>query len=106
MGMPTKQLAEILGFSATTLARKIRDHQTLDLRQGEIAIGLVRLVGQIEALQEPGDEQIDAAAWLANWILSPVSALGNALPADFLDTSTGQQMISQMLAAVVHGSYV
>jgi hypothetical protein len=71
---------EILKLSQATVNRKAARDEMLSLDEGERVIGMVKLIGQVEAMvQESGDpEGFDAAAWVARWLREPLPNTGRA----------------------------
>jgi putative toxin-antitoxin system antitoxin component (TIGR02293 family) len=96
-----------LQIPVATMNRKIRDNAQLSPAEGERVLGVGRLLGQLQAMvQESGNpEGFDAAAWLSEWLSSPVPALGGTRPLDLMDTMTGQALVSQTLAQMQSGAY-
>ena len=73
----------------------------------ERVVGLVKLVGQIEAMvEESGDpEGFDAPEWLSRWLREPLPALGGDRPINLLDTMEGQALVSRALAQMQSGAF-
>ena len=96
-----------LQIPVATMNRKIRDNAQLSSAEGERVLGVGRLLGQLQAMvQDSGNpEGFDAAAWLSEWLSSPVPALGGTRPLDLMDTMTGQVLVSQTLAQMQSGAY-
>lgn len=107
MGIPRDRLVTNLGMAPATVSRKVQQRQVLSPDQSERALGMARLVGQVQSMvSESGDpEGFDAAAWLANWLDGPLEALGGRKPAQLLDTSEGQAIVSNLLARMQSGAY-
>ncbi|QAU24822.1 DUF2384 domain-containing protein [Dyella sp. M7H15-1] len=120
-GMPAKvvktlaqdmklEQVELLGFMGVTKAtfnRRLQDQKPLDLPASERVLGVMRLVGQVEKMvQESGDpEGFDASAWIGHWLEQPLPALGGEPPSKYMDTSGGQELVSQLLAQAQSGAY-
>ena len=70
-------------------------------------VGLERLVAQVRIMvKESGNlDGFDPAKWLAQWLNEPVGALGGKKPADYMGTSKGQEIISNLLLQVQFGVY-
>ncbi|WP_151639016.1 MbcA/ParS/Xre antitoxin family protein [Noviherbaspirillum aerium] len=65
---------------------------------------LITLVRRM--VRESGNPaRFDAAAWVAEWVQRPLSALGGQTPANFLKTAEGRQVIKQLLASTQSGAY-
>ena len=57
-------------------------------------------------VDESGDpEGFDAAKWVSSWLERPLPALGNRTPAEFMDTSEGQQVVANLLASARSGVF-
>ena len=113
-GVPAERLIEIgeclhrsrewlfrtLKLPRSTMDHKIRQHERLSPEHSERVVGLERLIGQVQAMVEDTDATSDfnACRWVGQWLGRPVPALGDAKPADFMDTLQGQTMISRLLA--------
>lgn len=96
-----------LNLSPATINKKAKHDQALSPGESERVIGVVRLIGQLEALiQESGKpEGFDAVAWMSRWLVDPVPALGGARPIDLMDTMEGQALVSTTLAQIQSGAY-
>lgn len=105
--LPADRMAHLLGIPASTARRKARLDGVLAPDQGERVVGLQRLIGQVQAMvDEGGDpEGFDAGAWTSAWLNEPHPALGGAKPVEYLDTLTGQQILSDLLARNITGAY-
>jgi putative toxin-antitoxin system antitoxin component (TIGR02293 family) len=107
MSLPKERLLNTLGLASATVNRKIRTHQPLSADESSRVLGMARLVGQVEAMviESGNPEGFDAAAWLARWLERPLPALGGRKPAELMDTTEGQQLVSKILARVQSGAY-
>jgi putative toxin-antitoxin system antitoxin component (TIGR02293 family) len=96
-----------LNLSQATVNKKARQDQTLSPGESERVLGFSKLVGQLLAIvQESGNpEGFAAAAWMSNWLDSPVPALGGMVPINILDTMEGQALLSTTLAQAQSGAY-
>lgn len=96
-----------LDLPVATFNRKVKAGGTLSQAESERVIGFARLVGQVEAMVEEagGPQAFDAKAWLAGWLVTPVAALGGAMPLDLLGTMEGQALVSQVLGQMASGAY-
>lgn len=101
------RLLPTLGIAQATVSRKVREGKPLSTEDSERALGMARLIGQVEAMvQQSGvPTGFDAAKWLARWLQEPLPALGGRLPSSLMDTAEGQEMVSQMLARMQSGAY-
>jgi uncharacterized protein (DUF2384 family) len=84
-----------------------RDVSPLSSDDSECALGLARLVAQVESMvQESGDPTgFDAAQWIAQWLNEPMAALGGKQPAHLMDTAEGQAIVSNLVARMQSGAY-
>lgn len=107
MRMNRKNMYRILNLSRATVNRKKTEDVRLSSDNSDKVVGLAKLIGQVETIiEESGNpEGFDAAAWLAEWIARPLAALGNRMPEDFMGTSDGRELISQILARGQSGAY-
>jgi uncharacterized protein (DUF2384 family) len=107
---------QALDLPVATFNRKVKAGGTLSQAESERVIGFARLVGQVEAMIEDaggpamveesgGPKGFDAKAWLAGWLVTPVAALGGAVPLDLLGTMEGQALVSQVLSQMASGAY-
>ena len=96
-----------LKLSPATINKKAKQQQILSHGETERVIGIVRLVGQLEAMiQESGNpEGFDAAAWMARWRKEPLPAFGGVRPIDLIDTMEGQALVSTVLTQMQSGAY-
>ncbi len=96
-----------LNLSPATINKKAKQDQTLSADESERVLGVVKLVGQLEAMvQESGNpEGFDAAAWLSRWLRDPLPGFGGTRPVDLMDTMEGQALVSNTLARLQTGAY-
>jgi len=101
-----------LDLPVATFNRKVKAGERLSQAESERVIGFARLVGQVEAMMEDagveeagGAAGFDAQEWLAQWLTTPVPALGGARPIDLMGTMEGQGLVSQTLAQMSSGAY-
>jgi len=107
MNITKDRLLPTLGIAPATVSRKLREARPLSTDDSARALGMARLIGQVEAMvQASGDAQgFDAAVWLARWLGEPLAALNGAPPATLMDTAEGQAMVSNLLARMQSGAY-
>lgn len=107
MSIPREKLYATLGLARATANRKLQAGQPLSPDESERVLGLLRLVGQVEAIV--GDagraEPFSAAGWLAAWLDRPLAALGGRRPAELMDTGEGRELLSNLLARMQSGAY-
>lgn len=107
MHVPRERLYGWLGISRATANRKVRDDQTLSQDESERALGIARLVGQVQRIvSESGEpEGFDAARWTAQWLGEPNAALAGKAPGEFMDTADGRALVSGLVAQMQSGAY-
>lgn len=107
LGESRSKLYILLRIPRATAARKKSENARLSVDSSDRVVGFAKLIGQVETIiQESGNpEGFDAALWLKGWISRPLAALGNRRPEEFMDTSDGREMISQILARGQTGAY-
>lgn len=100
MSVSKEHLYGILALPRATTGRKIREGAMLSTDQAERVLGLERLIGQVAVMveQSGSPEGFNAARWVGDWLEQPISALGGAKPADYMDTREGQELLSRLLA--------
>ena len=96
-----------LKLSAATVNRKAAQGKALSLDESERVLGVVRLIGQVQAMVEESGvpKGFNAARWIARWLEEPLPALGRRRPLDFLDTMEGQALVADLLAQAQSGAY-
>lgn len=107
MGITKETLFKFLNLPKSTIDKKSVANQMLPIEQGERLLGMAKLVGQVESIvSESGNpDGFNAAKWVANWLEKPSPALGGEKPSAYLDTVSGQEMISDLLAKIQTGAY-
>jgi len=107
MELSQEKVFAYLALSAATINRKIKREERLSPDESARVLGLASLIGQVQAMVErSGDPAgFDAAKWVAEWIERPLPALGGEKPAAYLDTTTGQQMVADLVAKMESGAY-
>lgn len=107
MAMPKERLYAHLRIARSSISRKAREERSLSIDESARAIGLARLIGQVQSMvEESGNrEEFDAAKWTAEWLESPLPALGGRRPAEYMDTDAGQAIVSNLLARTTSGAY-
>lgn len=95
-----KVLIGYLGIRKGAFERRRRERTPLNSSDSEHLLGALGLVGQVQQMVELcGDpREFDPCHWTGHWISTPLPALGNRTPSEFLDTIAGQALISQLLS--------
>ncbi|WP_266170767.1 MbcA/ParS/Xre antitoxin family protein [Dyella subtropica] len=76
----------------------------MSVLQAERRLRLLEIV-QMVVLESGNLEDFDAAAWLDDWLRHPVPALSNNLPAEYLKSDEGCQVLIQLLGQMRSGAY-
>lgn len=107
MRMPKDKLILTLGLARSTIVRKKNEQKLLTSDESSRLLGISRLIGQVRSMvEQSGDaSQFDAAAWVANWLEKPLPALSGMKPAELMDTSEGQAIVSQVVSRIQSGAY-
>ncbi len=105
MGVSQTLICKMLGLSPSTISRKVSAGQRLSTTEGEIILGIGKLIGQIQViLEECGDpERFNPATWLSSWVLTPLPALQGEKPEKYLGSINGQQFLSTIIAKAING---
>ncbi len=110
MDLPSSRVFAMLRIPPATAARKTAAGAVVDGRSGLAAIGMIKLLGVAQGIvadsTAPEAEGFDTVKWLGQWIERPQPALGGRKPADYLDTPTGLQIVTQLLGAIQSGAYL
>lgn len=108
MGRSKASVANMLALAVSTVDRKAQKGERLSPEQSERVMGLVKLIGQVQAMvQQSGDAAgFNAAQWFSEWLDTPLPAIGGKRPATLMNTAEGQQLISRLLEAMRIGAYV
>ncbi len=97
LGITLEQLGNLLHTSHRNLQRK-DENELLDSYKSEKVLELSSLVSR-------GVEVIGNDEDFKEWLHSPILALGNRKPLDFLDTSFGIQMVLKVLGRLEMGVF-
>lgn len=107
MGVSQSTLCKMLGLSPSAISRKVKSGQHLSAMEGELVLGLGKLIGQLKALYNDSGEiqDFNTTTWLASWFQEPVPALGGIKPVKYLCSIAGQQYVGKLIRQAIHGSY-
>lgn len=107
MGQPRTLLVSQLGLPSSTVRRRAATQEKLSTEETSRVLGLARIIGQVQAMVEEsgGSPGFDAAHWVAQWMETPVPALGGSKPSEYMDTAEGQAVVSQLLSQMQSGAY-
>lgn len=107
MHVSRERLYTWLGIARATANRKVKADDVLSQDESERALGIARLVGQVQQIvNESGTpEGFDAAKWTAMWLEKPNRALGGKTAGEFMDTADGRALVSGLIARMQSGVY-
>ena len=102
-----ERLYSTIGVSRATANRAIKAECALNAADSEHAMGLARLVGQVEQIvQESGDpEGFDAGKWVADFLDSEQASLGGRRPAELMRNSDGRAVVATLVNQMQSGAY-
>lgn len=95
-GLSLAEWANYLNLSERTLLRYAKNDENLDKSTSERVI-------EIAMLQEKAIEVFGNLDIFNQWMNSPVRALGNTMPKEYLDSSFGIQILNSLLGRIEHG---
>lgn len=103
-------LTDSMGIARSTFTRKAKNHEVLSSGESAVALGLARIIGEIERiLAESGDpgqmETFDITGWVGTWLREPVPALGGRVPLEFMDNPYGQETVLQLIGQMQSGAF-
>lgn len=100
-------LFELIRVSRATANRARKANKALNPADSEQAMGMARLIGQVEQIvQESGDpEGFDAGRWVTEFLETEHPALGGRRPADLMHTSDGRAVVTTLVAQMQSGAY-
>lgn len=96
-----------LTLSRAAVAKSAARDAHLSQEASERLVGIAGLIGQVETMvRESGaSEGFNASHWFAEWVISPVPALGGVRPIECLDTWEGRAAVSDLLAQMQSSAY-
>lgn len=97
IGFSYEEMSALMHVSERTL-RRFDDSTHLNIEQSE------RMV-EIKKLYLFGTEVFDSLETFKQWIETPIMALGYQKPKQFLDTSLGIRMLTNLLGRILQGVY-
>jgi len=97
LGITMEQLSGLLHSSYRNIQRK-KDDDLLDTLKTEKVL-------ELASFAQRGIEVIGSKEYFAEWLQSPLPALNNKRPLDFLDTTFGIQMLNKVLGRLEYGVY-
>ena len=103
-----KSLAAYLGVTMYTMSRLLHtSHRNIQRKDEEEMLDTLNTekVLELAAFAQKGIDVIGSKAGFIEWLHSPLVALGNKAPVDYLDTSFGIQMVIKILGRLEQGVY-
>ncbi len=103
-----KSLAGYLGISMETISRLLHtSHRNIQRKDEEELLDTLKSekVLELAAFTQRGIEVIGSKAGFIEWLHSPLIALGNKAPVDYIDTSFGIAMVVKILGRLEQGVY-
>jgi putative toxin-antitoxin system antitoxin component (TIGR02293 family) len=103
-----KSLAAHLGISMETMSHLLHtSHRNIQRKDEEELLDTLKTekVLEMAAFAQRGIEVIGSKAGFIDWLHSPLTALGNKMPVDFIDTSFGIHMVTKILGRLEQGVY-
>lgn len=103
-----KSLADYLGITMETLSGLLHSsYRNIQRKDNDELLDTLKTekVLELAAFAQRGIEVIGDKESFAEWLHSPLVALGNKTPLDFLDTSFGIQMVTKILGRLEQGVY-
>jgi len=97
MGISLEEMSDILHVSERTL-RRYTDTSLLNTKQSERILELTKLYHY-------GEEVFGNLETFKTWMDSTIMALGEKRPKEFLDTSIGIKLITNILGRIEYGVY-
>jgi putative toxin-antitoxin system antitoxin component (TIGR02293 family) len=103
-----KSLAGHLGISMETMSSLLHtSHRNIQRKHEEALLDTLKTekVLELAGFAQRGIGVIGSKAGFIEWLHSPLVALGNKMPIDFLDTSFGIQVVTKILGRLEQGVY-
>jgi putative toxin-antitoxin system antitoxin component (TIGR02293 family) len=103
-----KSLADYLGITMETLSGLLHSsYRNIQRKDNDDLLDTLKTekVLELAAFAQRGIEVIGDKDSFAEWLHSPLTALGNKTPLDFLDTTFGIQMVTKLLGRLEQGVY-
>lgn len=97
VGVPTAELAEVVGITPSTLSRR-RKRGGFNKGESERILRIARIaLRAVEVLDGPDNAR--------KWLTEPARALGGEKPLQFADTEPGAREVERLLIRLEHGVY-
>lgn len=95
-GLSRTMVARFLHVTSRSLNRYLEENRTLDAAKSETVLRLI-------ALYQKGTDVFGSKATFNAWLGQPCLALGNHIPYNLMETSSGITLIDQELDRINHG---
>lgn len=99
LGLTVEELAQKIGISVATLARRRHDRAPLDPAHGDRVVRYARLFWLAAQLFDYRDETA------RDWLRRPARALGGETPLDYAETEPGAREVENLIGRLEHGVY-
>lgn len=99
LGLTVEALAQKIGISVATLARRRHDRAPLDPAHGDRVVRYARIYWQAAQLFDFREELA------RNWLRRPARALEGETPLDFAETEPGAREVENLIGRLEHGVY-
>lgn len=103
-----KSLSGYLGISMEVMSRLLHSsHRNIQRKDDNTLLDTLKTekVLELAALTQRGIEVTGSKDAFTEWLHTPLIALGNKTPLDFLDTSFGINMVTKLLGRLEQGVY-
>lgn len=98
LGLPMSRVAANVGLSRATLQRRKKNAELLTKAESDRVARLARLLAKaVEVLESKGQAR--------EWMKTPQSGLGGAVPLDYADTDVGAREVENLLGRIEHGVF-
>lgn len=98
-GLQKQVLSVLLGMDPRTIDNYRKQGRSFAALEGELLL-------KLDSLFDFGLEIFESNEDFRAWLSSPAFALNNRKPMDFLNTSTGVDLVEQALQRIMHGYVV
>jgi len=96
LDIPMKEISSVLHISQKTIERRISQKKPLDLITSDRLVQVARVFGRtVEVMGDKGRAKA--------WMFRPSFPLGNKIPFQLLDTTTGVDLVLDELGRIEHG---
>ena len=109
MGIGTVAFQRVVGIAKPTFTKKMKDRSRFGGTSAPAVVGVLDLISAVEDMlaaekDNPAAENVDAAAWVGEWITRPQPALGGLAPGELMGTPSGRESVMRVLGAIQSGA--